>query len=136
MTKTIIRPQRITPALCQAHPEDLFLFGDNLEGKGKAGQACIRGEPNAVGVPTKKAPSMLESAFLSDADLPRVKALVEAPFIRAEGFVGSQIGNIWIPADGLGTGLAELPKRAPAIYAVIQHWIERLERRFGARWAA
>jgi hypothetical protein len=35
--------------------------------------------------------------------------------------------NICIPSDGLGTGLAELPKRAPSIHALIEERIRELE---------
>ena len=35
-------------------------------------------------------------------------------------------GSVAIPQDGLGTGLSELPKRAPAIQAYIDTWISKL----------
>lgn len=53
----------------QGEPETLFVFGDNMMRKGLGGQAAaMRGEPNAVGIPTKELPSMANNAFLSEAD--------------------------------------------------------------------
>ena len=41
----------------KANPSVLYLFGDNLQRVGLGGQAKeMRGEPNAVGIATKKAP--------------------------------------------------------------------------------
>ncbi len=45
------------------------MFGDNLVCRGLGGQAKeMRGEPNAVGYPTKRRPSMTSSAFFDDGD--------------------------------------------------------------------
>lgn len=44
----------------------VFLFEDNLQGKGMSGQACIRGLSNAFGVPTKTGLSTEPSAFFTD----------------------------------------------------------------------
>ena len=41
----------------------IFIFGDNDIEKGKKGQAIIRNMPNALGIPTKKLPSL--KPFLS-----------------------------------------------------------------------
>ena len=47
----------ITREYVRANPDKIFLFGDNLEQRGLGGQAAaMRGEPNAVGIPTKKRP--------------------------------------------------------------------------------
>jgi hypothetical protein len=35
--------------------------------------------------------------------------------------------NVVIPSDGLGTGLAELPPRAPKLHAMIEAAIEGLD---------
>jgi hypothetical protein len=49
----------ITEELIKASPLKVFLFGDNLVKRGRAGQAAVmRGMPNCVGVPTKKYPSI------------------------------------------------------------------------------
>jgi hypothetical protein len=41
----------------------LFVFGDNDARQGFAGQAVIRGEPNAIGLTTKRIPSHVAHAY-------------------------------------------------------------------------
>lgn len=58
----------------------LFLFGDNLQGWGKRGQAIIRDEPNAFGIPTKKRPSTNSDAFLTDKEFDQNKQMFDRVF--------------------------------------------------------
>ena len=58
----------ITREIVQANPDKIFLFGDNLLRVGLGGQAgATRGEPNAVGIPTKKTPAGDEAASFTDS---------------------------------------------------------------------
>lgn len=110
----------ITRAMLRAEPKTLFVFGDNMVGVGKGGQAReMRGEPNAVGIPTKLYPSMHAEGFFVDADLPKAMPRIDLAFGRL--FVHAALGGeiVW-PADGIGTGLAQLQERAPAIWAYIE----------------
>lgn len=92
-------------------PEKLFVFGDNLARIGKGGQAKeMRGEPNAVGLPTKVSPSI----YLSDADLAKVARAIADDLARLTAHLNRGGTVVW-PANGIGTGLAELEKRAPKI---------------------
>jgi len=104
-----------TRQLLRDNPKALFVFGDNMVRAGFGGQAKeCRGEPNAVGLPTKKAPSMDEGAFFLDADLPDVKRETTADLKRVAGHVKGG-GTLFWPAYGIGTGRAQLKERAPAI---------------------
>jgi hypothetical protein len=107
---------RLSPALCQINPEATFVFGDNLINKGEAGQAIIRKEPNAFGVPTKKLPSMSSDAFFSDSqseyDAVRV-TLKRLWTIHLKG------GAIVLPKAKIGSGLARLQGNAPKIAKMI-----------------
>lgn len=91
----------------------IYLFGDNLLHAGYGGQAReMRGEVNAIGIPTKRRPSMESDAFFSDATLDANIQAIITPFIEAmrlacAGYI------VVVPADGLGTGLARLPDCAP-----------------------
>lgn len=117
----------ITRAMLRAEPDTLFVFGDNMSAAGLGGQAKVmRGEPNAVGIPTKWLPSRTDAAYFTDADYEWIKPKIEAQFrMLADHLrIGGKV--VW-PEDGIGTGLAELPARAPAIYALIQTWRELLE---------
>lgn len=86
----------------------VYLFGDNLVEGGSAGQACIRGLPNAIGIPTKKYPRMDEGAFFSDQHFNQNVGAIERAFRQIPPDV-----PVVLPAHGLGTGLAQLKRRAP-----------------------
>ncbi len=46
----------ITKPYLQAHPDHIFVFGDNWQRIGKGGAAVLRDEPNTYGFITKKYP--------------------------------------------------------------------------------
>lgn len=125
----VIRLQSITRTLVQSDRDTMFVFGDNMEGRGLGGQAAaMRGEPNAIGVPTKWAPERRPSAYFSDDDrLNRnVWHAIREAFDKMR--VALDAGrNVVIPSDGLGTGLAELPSRAPKLHAMIEAAIASLQ---------
>ena len=87
----------------------LFLFGDNMERQGMAGQAKeMRGEPNAFGFATKMGPGMEPSDFFHDDD-PISALYVQDEFVRLTDVVQTQFYEaLVIPEDGLGSGLARL----------------------------
>ena len=104
-------------------PNKIFLFGDNLTGQGFGGQAReMRGEPNAIGIPTKKRPSNTEDSFFTDREYySNVEAIKKAFDSIPKG------RDIVIPKALLGTGLARLPERAPKTYAYLLHQLELLK---------
>lgn len=125
----IERRDQITRQMLRDEPKTLFVFGDNMQGRGLGGQAKeMRGEPNAVGIPTKYSPSMAVSAFFDDsiacfdAVMPTIINRIEIIAKHLESG-----GNVVFPTAGIGTGLAELEKRAPQIWMSIQLLIETLE---------
>lgn len=125
----VLRPAWITRATVQGDRNTVFVFGDNMEGRGLGGQAKeMRGEPNVIGVPTKWAPERRASAYFSDNDrLNRnVWHAIHQAFERMRAAL-DEGRNVAIPADGLGVGLAELPIRAPKLHAMIEAAIAELE---------
>jgi transcription elongation GreA/GreB family factor len=92
-----------------------FLFGDNLQQKGLGGQAKeMRGEPNTIGIPTKKKPSMSEDSFFTDKEFSENKKAIDDAFSKIpKGSV------VIIPKSGLGTGLAKLESKAPKTFAYL-----------------
>ena len=101
----------------KAAPDTLYIFGDNFERKGFGGQAAeARGEPNAVGIPTKRAPSMRPDAFMTDADLERLQAEARPALDRLRRHLDAG-GDVVMPDAGIGTGLAQMATRAPACWA-------------------
>lgn len=110
----------------QANPAVKYLFGDNLVRKGFGGQAKeMRGEPNAIGIATKRTPSNNPGEFFSDDTFDENVAAIEKDLIPAFDHVRSG-GILIIPADGLGTGLSELPQRAPRTNAYLEEQLKHL----------
>ncbi len=114
---SLIRVAHVTRAMLRAHPDTLFVFGDNMQLRGYDRQAAaMRGEPNAVGIPTKWAPPTAAAAFFADSDWdrPEVRDAIDSAFIRlADALRAGR--SVAIPADGLGTGRAELATHAACI---------------------
>jgi len=128
----IQRLKYITREYVKTNPNKLFLFGDNLEHRGFGGQAAaMRGEPNAVGIPTKKKPSREESAFFTDDEFEINKSAIEAALSPVFIAVSDNNITVVIPADGLGTGRAELDRRAPQTFAYLQLRLADLEASIG-----
>lgn len=113
------------------NPNTLYIFGDNLHRKGLGGQAKeMRGEPNAVGIATKAKPSQLKNSFFSDRDFDLFLEHWENDMIPV--FRCLACGEtVIIPSDGIGTGLSELPTRAPEINAFIVNAFKELRRKYG-----
>lgn len=105
--------KRYDEKMARENPNWLFIYGDNLVGRGKGGQAIIRDEPNAYGIPTKKRPDYNPESFMTDYELEaNKKHITEA----VEGMPISQYDAVVFPEDGLGTGLARLPELAPKTF--------------------
>ena len=126
--KEVIKPakvssvKKLTPSLLKKNKDKVYLFGDNLLGRGKGGQAVIRDEPNAIGIPTKKAPSMKKGSFFDDAEYEKNVKAIDKAFDRIpEG------KEIVLPKDGLGTGRARLEKEAPRTFKYLQNKLAELE---------
>lgn len=115
-----------TRDMARAAPNVLFVFGDNMRREGYGGQAReLRGEPNAVGIPTKWKPRRVPDAYFTDKDLSTVKEAIDVAFDRLERHLREGGDVVW-PVDGVGSGLAMLPERAPAIDRYIQGRLARL----------
>ena len=123
----------ITREFVRSHQTWLFVFGDNLAGKGLGGQAReMRGEQNAIGIATKRSPSMNSDAFFSDSDIHNVIVMgaIKDSFRILESHLLSG-GVVVIPKNGVGGGLANLPVNAPLIDTFIKKSIERLVNIYG-----
>lgn len=110
------------------NPTWLFVFGDNDIKKGLKGQAVIRNCSNAIGIPTKKYPSLMISSFYSDDEYKlNCKKIDNAICDIIVLLKTKKYDHIIFPEDGLGTGLAELPKRAPKTYDYLNKSIKQLK---------
>ncbi len=123
--------------LCRVHPEKVFVFGDNLRRFGKGGQAIIRDEPNAFGVATKRKPAMTASSFFAedcDEDMDAVLDDIHALWMKLK-----EGATVVVPVNkhhrvSLGLERAELPLRAPSIYAMIQTQVAEMMASYGDRY--
>lgn len=101
-----------TPKLLRANPDKVYVFGDNMKGFGKGGQAVIRDEPNAFGVPTKRYPSKDNWAYFSDKEDERQAVLSSLRRL----YVLGQSEVIVFPHYGIGTGLALMQEKSPKLF--------------------
>ncbi len=116
-----------TPDTCKRYADHIFIFGDNDESCGKGGQAVIRDEPNAMGIPTKKRPNNHPSSFYTDDEyytniqhINRAIAKIKKRLINYNGLM--------YPIDGIGTGLAQLNIKAPKTFIYLNKRLRNLFR--------
>lgn len=113
-----------TRKLVESNPSMIFVYGDNDMRIGMGGQAgACRGLPNTIGVRTKKCPGMGKEDFYSDTEYFENAKKITADFqlIRDALARGE---NVAFPKDGLGTGLSELPTRAPRTFAFVRRCLD------------
>jgi hypothetical protein len=102
----------------------IYVFGDNLEGRGLGGQAqACRFEPNCYGVPTKKSPTMNDGAFFTDREYTFNKRVIGEALQKIP-----QDGRQLVILPDIGRGRAELHMRAPVTYAFLLKALEDLAR--------
>lgn len=112
--------QWITRNNLRDNRDKIYVFGDNVQRSGFAGQAKeMRGEPNAIGIVTKWAPSMAARAFFDDTAA--CKVLVDRDLLVVEQAL-DRGRTVVVPADGIGTGLSRLSQYAPNLDAFIKEW--------------
>jgi len=111
----IIYQSRIYREDLKANPDVLYVFGDNVERIGLGGQAAeMRYEPNAVGVATKWS----ISKCFSDDDYKEIVDIINEDMWPVNDHLEDN-KIVVVPLDGIGTGLADLPKNAPKVYKYI-----------------
>lgn len=113
----LIYQKLIIRADLRANPDQLYVFGDNVERRGLAGQAAeMRGEPNAVGIPTKWFPKLTPKAFFWDSQRDQIIPIIEPEYQRLIEALNQGKTVIW-PTDNIGTGLSRLSIYAPKLWA-------------------
>ncbi len=111
----------------QANRETLYVFGDNIRRVGYGGQAKeMRGEPNAIGIPTKWSPGI----YASDAQaLTFIREWVTC-FENLDYYLGAIHGDVIWPEDGIGTGLAAMETHAPLLWITLEMLRKNLFRQY------
>ncbi|MEW5424829.1 SLOG family protein [Amorphus sp. 3PC139-8] len=120
---------KLTPEVLKRREHACFVFADNARRAGTAGQATVRGLENAIGVATKWAPSMVDTAFFRDQQEGPWKILArDLAAVRRRLEAGDEV--VW-PADGIGTGLARMGEHCPRLYEKLCVTARDLFRDFG-----
>ena len=119
----------ITRDKIKENPDVLYLFGDNLLRKGLGGQAKeMRGEPNTLGIVSKKYPSNDISSFYTDEDFyPWLEVFSSDIRSLAEKINSGQYKALVIPP--IGVGLADLQNKAPRIYKYLKTTLDEFARK-------
>ena len=121
----VLFQSRIYRKDCQANRKAnvMYLFGDNVVRQGYGGQAAeMRDAPNCVGIATKWTPTADEGAYFNDKDFDQIVKIIDQD-LKPAVMALEHGATVIIPLDGLGTGLSELPQRAPRVNAYL---VERL----------
>jgi len=106
------------------NPDKTFIFGDNLERGGYGGQAKeMRGEPNAIGIPTKKLPSMTDDSFFTDDEFSENKKAINIALSKIP-----RNATVVMSSNGIGSGRAELMKRAPKTWEYLTEEFKALQK--------
>lgn len=117
----------------QRNTDHLFIFGDNNLKIGKGGQAIIRDEWNTAGIPTKKVPRHYLGAYYNDSDYEDNCYRIDKAIANIrKRLITERFKAIVFPEDGLGTGLAKLPKKAPLTYKYLIKEIDKLMKDIGS----
>jgi len=116
--------KRFTKKMLDENPDKAFLFGDNEERKGTGGQAKVcRGKKNAYGIRTKRSPDMGQNAFWSDKNYESNIKMMADDFMAA---FRAEHSTLVLPADGIGTGLADLKNKAPKTFKWLRSMMKQL----------
>ena len=120
------RIYRYDEALVLANPEKLYIFGDNIERKGKAGQAVIRDADNAIGIATKES----SRVFMDDVNFEANRAVIDSDIEKIIQ-EAKKYDSVVFPSDGVGTGLADLKAKAPKTAQYLEERLLYLESQVG-----
>ncbi len=131
---TFERLDYITRELVRENPKKIFIFGDNDDREGYGGQAGqMRGEKNAIGIPTKKNPTLNPDAYYNDNEFENNKKKINFAITAILNKIKEGYSIVY-PKKGVGTGLANLNVRAPKTYQFLVASINALEKYINESW--
>ena len=103
---------------CIKEPNKLYVFGDNTWRVGKGGQAVIRDLINVFGIATKVAPGVNNWDYFKD-ELNTLSVIFKDISNLVHICSHKRYKFLIFPKEGLGTGLSEMPTRAPESYKIM-----------------
>ncbi|MBO9428352.1 hypothetical protein [Sulfitobacter sp. R18_1] len=122
----VIKQSWITREDLKSNPDRLYIFGDNVIRRGYGGQAkAMRGEPNAIGIATKRLPSLKSDAFFYDTTYEENCEIIEHDFEPV--FSALKAGKtVVFPTNGIGTDRARIHETAPRTAAFLDTLIKKM----------
>lgn len=127
--------------------DKVYLFGDNIKDAVDAAngnphipiktQAVIRGLDNAIGIPTKRNREHYADSYFgnTDDDFNLFKKGVDEAIAKARQAI-AEGKQVIIPAEGIGTGAAQLQTKAPRLFEYLQTELNKLEQEANAGYEA
>ncbi|HEX9464682.1 MAG TPA: hypothetical protein VGB82_18940 [Alphaproteobacteria bacterium] len=113
----------------------LFAFDDDEMRSTDAGLAAqCRGEPNAVGIRTRRAASNDPTAAWRDEDLVRHQAMLDDDFAILVSWVEAG-GPVFLPKAGLGMLPPRLVDAAPRTFLFLQKKVKELRAAAAQPWS-
>jgi hypothetical protein len=106
--------QGISVDLLRVNPGRVYVFEDTLDCSSSLGQAMVRGEPNACGIPVRKSPGLTCKAVFSDQDH-EFEAVTEA---LRQLYRKGRNRTVVFPHVGIGHGPYGLVKHSPGSIAM------------------
>ena len=115
----------ITSDHIRKNSQILFVFGDNDTRKGLGGMAKeFRGEPNAIGIRTKKKPYKTPDSYYTDSEFDSNVQKINEDIIKIKK-ISKEYVCLYVP-DEIGKGLALLNIKAPKTYDYLLEEILKL----------
>lgn len=104
-------------ALCQANPDKLYVFGDNMYKMGTRGQACIRSAKNSIGITTKVFPSNKgDKPFFIDNSVDHAQVITDSIHEVLNKYKDGNYKSIVFSIHPLGSGNAQMKNRCPNLF--------------------
>jgi hypothetical protein len=120
-----------TKPLLLTHKDKYFVFGDNYARKGLGGQAKVcRGFPNTIGIITKKYPSYSFESYYYEIEFGIWLEHAMGDLAKVQDYLEQGMTVVY-PQEGVGTGLSQLPQKAPSIYNYIEKFFNRMKETYG-----
>ncbi len=127
----VILQEKILREDLRKHPERVYLYADNLMKEGYGSQASeMRGEANAIAIPTMHTPYDDVAAYFSDKDYAKNVSEIDKAFAQIPSgrtivipAIKDQSGNHVV---SIGSGLAYMREKAYSTYCYLQSKLAEL----------
>jgi len=104
---------------CKNNRDKIYVYPDNLTGKGKSGLQCVRDEENTLGIPIVADSNERAPRYLREDD----KAIVMERLDKLKRYAYNGY-TIVFPKDGLGMTLDNMGLHSPMLHIKLYNYIE------------